>query len=91
LVVLIEDRVYPVIDISVSGISFQNSAHPVGSSVKLKLAQLNNLDDSVDGTITVRAASDTITRGEFSANMALLRYIVTHIGKLTGATPSFFK
>jgi hypothetical protein len=91
LVVLIEDRVYPVLDISVSGVSFQASSHSVGSSVKLKLAQLSNLDDCVDGTITVRASSDSITRGEFAANMTLLRYIVGHIGKVSGASPTFFK
>ena len=91
LVVLIDDQVYPVLDISVSGMSFQASHVAVGDRIKLKIAQLTNMKACIDGELTVRAVNGTVARGEFFATMPLMRYIISHIGNVTGGEPSHFK
>lgn len=91
LVVLIDGRAHPVVDISTAGISFQSVGHKAGAKVSLKIAQLTNISDCIDGIITVKSVSDTTTRGEFHPTMPLLRYIIRHIGETTGAEPAYFR
>jgi len=91
LIILIDDQVCPVIDISVSGVSFQASLNSIGSRVRVKLARLTDKNDCIACEITVRAVSGAITHAEFSATMPLMHYIIGHIGKVTGAEPAFFR
>ena len=91
LVVLIDGRAHPVVDISTAGISFQSTGHKVGGKLGLKIARLANISDCVDGVITVKSSGDTTTRGEFQPTMPLLRYIIGHIGEATGTVPAYFR
>ncbi|MDO8605423.1 MAG: PilZ domain-containing protein [Phaeospirillum sp.] len=91
LVVLIDGRVHPVVDISIAGISFQAAGHTVGTKVSLKIARISDINDCIGGTITIKSAGDTTTRGEFLPTMPLLRYIIGHIGEATGTKPAYFK
>ena len=91
LIVLIGGRAFPVIDISTSGISFQATGNKVGDKIALKIAQIADIKDCADGIITVKSVSETATRGEFQPTVALMRYIVGHIGDATGTEPAYFR
>lgn len=91
LVVLIDGRSYPVIDISTIGITFQAVGHKVGAAVRLKIAQLANISDCIDGVITVKSSGDTTTRGEFRPTIPLMRYIIGHMGEATATEPAYFR
>lgn len=91
LVVLLDGRAHPVIDISTAGVSFQSSGHKVGAKITLRIARLADISDCVDGIITIKSVSDTTTRGEFQPTMPLLRYIIRHIGEATGTEPAYFR
>lgn len=91
LVVLIDARVHPVVDISTAGVSFQAAGHKVGAKVSLKIARISDINDCIGGTITIKSAGDATTRGEFLPTMPLLRYIISHIGEATGTKPAYFR
>jgi hypothetical protein len=91
LVLLIDGRAHPVVDISTAGISFQASGHRLGSAITARLARLSKLDDCVDAKITVKGIGEATTHGEFRPTMALLRYIIGHIGEATGTQPAYFR
>lgn len=91
LVVLINDRAHPVVDISTAGVCFQSSGHKVGERLRLKIAQLADINDCIEGTITVKSVGEATTRGEFLPTMPLLRYIISHIGEATGTEPAYFR
>ncbi len=90
LIVLIGGKVYPVVDISTVGLSFQATGYRGGDSIVLKLAQLTNISDCIEARITVTSSDNTVTRGEFKPTVPLLRYIISHIGEATGAEPAYF-
>ena len=91
LAILIDGRVFPVLDISVSGLSFQGNGHRPGSRVRLTVAALHALDDSVEAVVTVKEAGGGIVRGEFVPTARLMRYIVAHLGEVTGTRPAYFR
>ncbi|WP_242442732.1 PilZ domain-containing protein [Magnetospirillum sp. 15-1] len=91
LAVLINGKVFPVVDISVSGVSFQGSGHRPGDSIRLTVAALRSLDDSVEALVTIKATEGGIVRGEFAPTAKLMRYIITHLGEVTGAQPAYFR
>jgi hypothetical protein len=91
LVVLIGKKVFPLVDISVSGISFQAQGFKVKDRVSMKVAQLDNLNDNVDCDMTVVTAGETVTRGQFYPTMKLMRYIVRHVSELTNESPRYVK
>jgi len=91
LVVLIDGHVHPVIDISTAGVSFQSVGHAVNARLHLKIARVADMNDCIDGTITVKSVGETVTRGEFQPTMPLLRYIISHMGEATGAVPAYFR
>ncbi len=90
LLVVIDRRAFPVIDISTEGVSFQGSGYGIGEVVKIRVARLSDTSDDVAATVTVRAVEDNVIRGEFRPNMPLLHYIISHIGEATGAKPAYF-
>jgi len=89
MVVVIEGQGYPVIDISTSGIHFQGGSFELGAVVPLKLMRLKGKQDSVDGSIIVKAVGTT-TRGEFRPTMPLLRFIIRHLSEVTGVRATYF-
>ncbi len=91
LAVLINGKVFPVIDISVSGISFQGSGHWPGDRLRLTVAALHALDDSVEALVTIKATESGVVRAEFAPTAKLMRYIITHLGEVTGAEPAYFR
>ena len=91
LVVLIDGRAHPVVDISTAGISFQFSGPKIGAKLSLKIARLADLADCIDGVITIKSASENTLRGEFHPTVPLLRYIISHIGEATGTKPAYFR
>jgi hypothetical protein len=91
LVVLIDRRIFPIVNISTAGISFQATGYAVGETVSLKLAKMTDLKNAVDATISVKSAEEAITRGEFHPTMSLLRFIIDHIGDVTGVEPAYFR
>ncbi|ARJ67849.1 hypothetical protein WV31_20450 [Magnetospirillum sp. ME-1] len=91
LAVLIDGKVYPLTDISLSGVSFQGSGVRPGDRIRLSLAAVRSLDDCVEAVVTVKVAEGGIVRGEFSPTAKLMRYIVAHLGDVTGAEPAYFR
>jgi hypothetical protein len=91
LVVLIDDKALPVIDISTGGVAFQTLGQVLTGTVHARIARLADITDCVDAKIAVKLSDRTTTRGEFLPTMALLRYIIGHIGEATGTEPSYFK
>jgi hypothetical protein len=91
LVVLIDGRVHPVVDISTAGISFQAAGLKIGDRLKLKIAQLADISDCIGGVITIKSVNDTTTRGEFLPTVPLMRFIIAHMGEATGTVPAYFR
>ncbi|CCG41855.1 hypothetical protein [Magnetospirillum molischianum] len=91
LVVVIDRRIFPIVNISTAGLGFQATGYKVGDLVPIKIAKMLDLSTCVDATITVKSAEETITRGEFLPTMPLLRYIIDHIGEVTGVEPAYFR
>lgn len=91
LIVLLDGKTYPVIDISVAGVAFQARGHREGDRIRLSLATLGSLEDSIEANATVRAAADGVVRCEFIPTARLMRYIVGHIGEVTGQQPAYFR
>ncbi|WP_245651099.1 PilZ domain-containing protein [Paramagnetospirillum marisnigri] len=91
LVVLINGKVHPVIDISTAGVSYQAANHKIGATVALTIARLSDISDCIDAKITVISKDETVTRAEFKPTMPLLRYIISHIGEATRAVPAYFR
>ena len=91
LAALINGKVFPVVDISLSGLSFQGAGHRPGDQIRLTVAALHALDDSVEANVTIKASEGGILRGEFAPTAKLMRYIVSHLGVLTGAQPAYFR
>ncbi|MTJ82461.1 MAG: PilZ domain-containing protein [Telmatospirillum sp.] len=87
LVVLIEGRCYPLVTISVNGLSFQATGHHKGELLTLKLAQLFDMRNCVEGRIRVVDAKETTTVGEFVVTMDLMRYIIRHMSAISGVSP----
>ena len=90
LVVLIDGKVFPLIDISVTGVSFQATGYSVGQSLSIKLAKLTSMADGVDGEITVVAITDTISRAKFYPTMRLMRFIIRQLSEFSGIAPRYF-
>ena len=91
LVVIIGKKVFPLVDISVTGICFQAQGFKVKDQVSMKVAQLDDLNDNVECDMTVVSAGETVTRGQFYPTMKLMRYIVRHVSELTNASPRYVK
>jgi hypothetical protein len=90
LVMLIDGRVYPIVDISTAGISFQAGDQVIGAVIDLKLAAMTDLGKGIEARITINSNNGTITRGEFHPTVPLLRFIIGHIGEVTGTVPAYF-
>lgn len=90
LVVVIGARVFPLLDISVAGVSFQATGYKVGDTVSLSIAQSADMTKAVDGRITVVAAGGTIVRGRFYPTMRLMRFIIRHFSDAAGIAPRYF-
>ena len=91
LAALIDGKAHPVIDISTAGLSFQGIGQKLGSRLALKIVRMSDISDCIDCVITVKSEEGNVTRGEFQPTMALMRYIVGHIGETTGAEPAYFR
>ncbi|KIM00259.1 hypothetical protein CCC_03047 [Paramagnetospirillum magnetotacticum MS-1] len=91
LAVLIDGKVFPVVNISISGVSFQGTGRKAGDRIRLTLSDLHSLDDTVEAIITVKGAEGGIVRGEFAPTTKLMRYILAHMGEITGAEPAYFR
>jgi len=91
LAVLINGKVFPVLDISLSGVSIQASGHRPGDRIRLSVAALHSLDDCVEAMVTVKVVEGGILRGEFAPTAKLMRYIIAHLGEVTGTQPAYFR
>ncbi|CUW40907.1 protein of unknown function [Magnetospirillum sp. XM-1] len=91
LAVLIDGKVFPLLDVSLAGLSFQGNGMRPGDRVRLTLAAVRSLDDCVEAMVTVKVAEGGVIRGEFSPTAKLMRYIVAHLGEITGAEPAYFR
>lgn len=91
LIVLIDGKTHPIVDISVAGVAFQAQGHKAGDRIRLSLATLRALTDAVEANATVRAAGNGVVRCEFIPTAKLMRYIVAHIGEVTGQQPAYFR
>ena len=91
LTVVIANKVFPLVNISETGLSFQATSFRAGDKLALKIAKLANMKDFIDAVATVVVAGDTITRCEFFSTMPLMRFIVRHVSDVTETAPSYFK
>jgi hypothetical protein len=91
LAALIDGKAYPVIDISTGGVSFQGIGQKLGARLAMKIARMSDFSDCIDCVVTVKSEEGNVTRGEFLPTMALMRYIIGHIGEATGAEPAYFR
>jgi len=91
LVVVIDRRIYPIVTLSTAGLGFQATGYKVGEHVRMKITKMLDLNAGIDATLSVTSAEETITRGEFLPTIPLLRYIIDHIGEVTGVSPSYFR
>ena len=80
-----------MVELSVSGVSFQASGFKVRDNVSLRLAHLNNMNDNVECAMTVLKAGETIAYGQFYPTMSLMRYIVRLVSDVTNVLPRYVK
>lgn len=91
MVVIIDNRIFPIFDISVSGIRFQGDGRQVGDIIRFRLACLQNMNDFVDCKIIVRVADENSIRAEFRPTFRLMKFLLGHFGEITGPRPLFFR
>ncbi len=90
LVVVINSRVFPLLDISIAGLSFQCLDYKVGDVLTLAIAETADMSKAVEGRITVISANHSVVRGRFYPTMRLMRFIVGHFSAATGVAPRYF-
>jgi len=90
LVVVIGQRLHPIIDISITGVAFQTGGGAPGDQMTIRLAKMTDPLHGITATITVVEVTETVTRAEFQPTIALLRFIIGHISEVTGASPIYF-
>lgn len=91
LILLIDGRAFPVLDISVAGISFQATGYKPNDRIAATLTETANPAAGVETSITVRAVGNGVVRGEFYPTNKLMRFIMAHVGEVTGGAPSYFR
>ncbi|RAU22167.1 PilZ domain-containing protein [Paramagnetospirillum kuznetsovii] len=91
MVVVIDNRIFPIFDISVSGIRFQCAGGKPGDKISLRVARLQNMSDFVDCQAIVRHADETSIRAEFIPTFRLMKFLLGHFGEINGTSPVFFK
>ena len=91
LAALIDGKAHPVMNISTAGISFQGTGQTLGAKLAMKIARTSDFNDCIDCVITVKSEEGNVTRGEFLPTMALMRYVIGHIGETTGTEPAYFR
>jgi len=91
LAIVIGNHAFPVVDISTVGVSFQGCHGKIGDTLTVAIVRISVPDDRVEAQLTLRDVSVTMSRAEFHPTMAVMRYVVQHIGEATGASPAYFK
>jgi hypothetical protein len=91
LAVLIDGRVYPMANISVSGLCFQGTGFAPGTTIRASLANLHSLHDSVEAQMTIKVTEGGMVRAEFLPTTRLMRFIIAHLGDITGERPAYFR
>ena len=89
LVMMIGRRVFPIANISITGLGFQGSGYRENEVLTVQIARINALEDCVPAVITVRSVQETMVRGEFHPTLPLMRYIIAHLSEVTGADPTY--
>jgi len=89
LVVMIGRRLFPIANISLSGLGFQGCGYQQEEVLKVQIARIDALEDRVDVTLTVRAVEDNMVRAEFHPTLPLMSYIVSHFGEVMGVSPTY--
>lgn len=91
LILAIGGRAFPILDISVAGVSFQGAGYKPNDRITAILAEAGNPAAGVETTVTVRSTGNTVVRGEFYPTNKLMRFIMAHVGEVTGGAPSYFR
>jgi hypothetical protein len=91
MVVVIDNRIFPIFDISVSGIRFQCAGGKPGDRIRLRVACLQNMSDFADCRAIVRHADENSIRAEFRPTFRLMKFLLGHFGEINGTSPAFFK
>lgn len=85
LVALIDGRPYPLIDVSIAGVSFQDDTPRAGQALSLTLARTDAPEDRVDGRLRVVSATGGTTRGELAITVPMVLYVIRHLARVAEA------
>lgn len=91
LVVIIAGKTLPILDITIYGVSFQGTGYKEDEEVSLKIAKLEDANDSVDVKFRVKSNDGTIVRGKFYPKISIMRYIINHLSDISGVKSQYFK
>lgn len=83
---------YPVLNISEGGLCFEGTPFAVGQTVVLTLSSLAKPADGVNAECRVVTVRQGNTHLAFtSVTMALLTFVMSHIGEVLGVSPYYFR
>jgi hypothetical protein len=92
LLIVINGKAHPIMDISIGGVSFQGTGFTVGDPLSLTLVSAFANKDVMPGIGEVRAISGSKVHVKFvRPTLPLLRYIIAHIAEVTGIEPHLLK
>ena len=92
LLVKVESSLYPVLDISIDGISLQCGKLKKGDIFSVEISSIFSVDDSVDGVCEVVHADGYKAHARFvRPTFRLMRYIIGHLADVAGVEPYYLK
>ncbi|CAA7620008.1 conserved hypothetical protein [Candidatus Terasakiella magnetica] len=92
LVVEIEGTAYPVTDISVGGVRFEDIGRKIGEMQRAVIRSTSEGGASIGAEITIVTIDGKRIHASFSKpSMPLMRYIVSHLSEVHGIEPHLIK
>ncbi|MGE5503259.1 MAG: PilZ domain-containing protein [Actinomycetota bacterium] len=92
LMVEVDGEVMPLVDLSIGGLAFEGDGFRPGRRVSLRLSSCLDVDFAAQGTAEVASIHGPRVGASFvKPSFGLLKYVVGHIGTLTGTVPYVFR
>lgn len=92
LIVGIEGKDYPLVNISTGGVNFTGKGFFAGNPLKMTIRSAQDAKDCIVVDCKVVAVDGESVHTEFTKpNVPLLNFVIGHIGQAMGVKPHFFK
>ena len=91
LIAIIDEKTFPLVDITIYGISFQGKGFREGDEFSIKIAKQNDTNDFIEAKFSVKSNDGKIIRGKFYPTITIMRYIINHLSDISGVKSHYFK